>query len=314
MQTITTDLVRPAERLSFWQETVCSGLVRVNCKATDGFSGDLRLGGSGRISVAELKASRHVVDRSQRTVAQDDDDCAMLFLQLDGTMGVVVDEIEYAVAPGSLFLYDMHSPIQLRFTDSFRHLAFRAPKHWFPDRPSSASSCLLASPSPMLRVAAAASAALFQDDSSPIDDDGSSAAIRAVINMLAETIGEILPLPDATPAERALTARFERLLYDHLQDASLTVEDLAGQMGVTPQYLNRVLTRSGGSVSKRILARRLQRCANELRLPRALRVSDIAFRWGFNDLSHFSRSFKAFYGLAPSDYRAAHCGSQAATD
>ncbi|MNR67817.1 DNA-binding transcriptional activator FeaR [compost metagenome] len=35
----------------------------------------------------------------------------------------------------------------------------------------------------------------------------------------------------------------------------------------------------------------------------ALSVSEIAYRAGFNNASHFSRSFKQRYGAAPSSYR-----------
>jgi AraC-like DNA-binding protein len=32
-------------------------------------------------------------------------------------------------------------------------------------------------------------------------------------------------------------------------------------------------------------------------------MSDIAFSWGFSDLSHFGRSFKKAYGISASEYR-----------
>jgi AraC-like DNA-binding protein len=32
-------------------------------------------------------------------------------------------------------------------------------------------------------------------------------------------------------------------------------------------------------------------------------ISDICFRWGFNDAAHFSRSFRADYGMTPRAFR-----------
>ncbi|WP_216086391.1 helix-turn-helix domain-containing protein [Sediminispirochaeta smaragdinae] len=32
-------------------------------------------------------------------------------------------------------------------------------------------------------------------------------------------------------------------------------------------------------------------------------VTDIAFRWGFNDVSHFNRVFKRTFQITPSQYR-----------
>jgi AraC family transcriptional regulator, positive regulator of tynA and feaB len=32
-------------------------------------------------------------------------------------------------------------------------------------------------------------------------------------------------------------------------------------------------------------------------------IGEIAFSWGFSDQSHFTRRFRAAYGMSPSDYR-----------
>jgi AraC-like DNA-binding protein len=37
-------------------------------------------------------------------------------------------------------------------------------------------------------------------------------------------------------------------------------------------------------------------------------IGDIAYSWGFSDLSHFARRFKRAYGCTPSDYRRQHAG------
>jgi AraC-like DNA-binding protein len=34
-----------------------------------------------------------------------------------------------------------------------------------------------------------------------------------------------------------------------------------------------------------------------------LSISDIAFQWGFNNVSHFSRTFRAQFGIAPREWR-----------
>jgi len=39
---------------------------------------------------------------------------------------------------------------------------------------------------------------------------------------------------------------------------------------------------------------------------RSLTVSEIAFSWGFNSAAHFTRAFRAKYGMAPSEYRRMH--------
>jgi len=55
-----------------------------------------------------------------------------------------------------------------------------------------------------------------------------------------------------------------------------------------------------------VLEQRLQVCARALRDPqqRARRIADLAFAWGFNDLSHFNRAFKTRFGATPGEMRA----------
>ncbi len=57
----------------------------------------------------------------------------------------------------------------------------------------------------------------------------------------------------------------------------------------------------GDTVAAAIRRFRLDRCREELedRRQRARSITEIAFRWGFNDSAHFSRVFKARFGMSP---------------
>jgi len=54
-----------------------------------------------------------------------------------------------------------------------------------------------------------------------------------------------------------------------------------------------------------VLQSRLEACARALRDPnqRLLNISEIAYRWGFNDLSHFNRAFRAHFDMSPGEWR-----------
>jgi AraC-like DNA-binding protein len=61
------------------------------------------------------------------------------------------------------------------------------------------------------------------------------------------------------------------------------------------------------TVSGFILESRLHVCKEALIDPafQRLQISEIAFRWGFNSLSHFCRTFRQRYGASPGDVRRA---------
>jgi AraC-like DNA-binding protein len=62
------------------------------------------------------------------------------------------------------------------------------------------------------------------------------------------------------------------------------------------------------TVSRTILRRRLERCRLDL-LSRALvsrSIGEIAYYWGFNNLSHFSEAFRQAYGTSARELRRQH--------
>ncbi|MEU1814944.1 helix-turn-helix transcriptional regulator [Streptomyces roseifaciens] len=76
----------------------------------------------------------------------------------------------------------------------------------------------------------------------------------------------------------------------------------------------------GTTVSRWILERRLEHCRRELGRPggSAPSVTAVAHRFGFTSPSHFSRAFRAAYGVSPREWRAGarrsrSCGRPPAT-
>jgi AraC-like DNA-binding protein len=95
--------------------------------------------------------------------------------------------------------------------------------------------------------------------------------------------------------------RLETLLGDH----ELTMTRLAEETGVSPRYLRRLLALHDLNFSVLVKSRRLERCREDLVSPlhAQLSISEIAFRWGFNDAAHFSRSFREKFGQSPREFR-----------
>ncbi len=99
--------------------------------------------------------------------------------------------------------------------------------------------------------------------------------------------------------------RIKRLIECRLADSALDSAVIAGAANLSPRYINALFNAESTSLMRYVWLRRLQRCAEELRTERhaGRSLTEIALRWGFNDMSHFSRAFKRHYGCTPSDYR-----------
>jgi AraC-like DNA-binding protein len=102
-----------------------------------------------------------------------------------------------------------------------------------------------------------------------------------------------------------LAYRGRAFIEAHLRDATLSSSDVAGHLGISTRYLSTIFAADGQSVERFIRERRLQKCARDLRdRGQTIRpIGDIAFAWGFNNLTHFSQSFKAAFGKTPREYR-----------
>jgi AraC family transcriptional activator of tynA and feaB len=110
----------------------------------------------------------------------------------------------------------------------------------------------------------------------------------------------------ATPSGRSLALMRVRMAVEsRLSDPRLDPEAVASAAGVSVRYANGLLSKQGLSLERLIVSRRLERCRRALEDPtqRQRTISEIAYAWGFSDLSHFVRRFKAAYQLAPGEYR-----------
>jgi len=104
-------------------------------------------------------------------------------------------------------------------------------------------------------------------------------------------------------AVRATAAR--RYVDEHLADPNLSVTSVADALEVSTRYLHMIFAREEQSLLDYIRKARLDACSAQLLSPasRDRSISEIAYSWGFNDLSHFCRLFRATFGMSARDYR-----------
>ncbi|MFJ6619872.1 helix-turn-helix domain-containing protein [Kitasatospora sp. NPDC091335] len=98
----------------------------------------------------------------------------------------------------------------------------------------------------------------------------------------------------------------------HLRDPELGPKAIAAAHGISVRSLHKLFEGEGVTVSRLIQRRRLQATAQELtrRDGGDSTVSGVAQRWGFTDAAHFSRIFRAWYGISPSQWRDTRGGTE----
>lgn len=99
--------------------------------------------------------------------------------------------------------------------------------------------------------------------------------------------------------------RITQAIETQLGDGDLTLHHVAEQQHVSARYIQKLFQQAGLSFSQYLRRRRLEHCHADLGsiAHRHLSISEICFRWGFNDAAHFSRSFGAEYNMTPRAFR-----------
>ncbi|SDP03499.1 two-component system, response regulator YesN [Paenibacillus sp. yr247] len=94
----------------------------------------------------------------------------------------------------------------------------------------------------------------------------------------------------------------KEFIDSNFQDPELTVERVAGEVFVDPSYLRKIFRKEGSvSVSDYITRIRMQRAKALLGVGN-VKLADIAEKIGYSDANYFSKSFKKYFGMTPSEY------------
>lgn len=98
--------------------------------------------------------------------------------------------------------------------------------------------------------------------------------------------------------------RIDEFITENL-DQSITIEQLAEQIHLSPFHLMRLFKSSMGlSLHQKVMKMRVIKASKLLQKEQS--QLDISLSCGFSNQSHLSRSFKHFFGLTPKQYQKAH--------
>jgi AraC-like DNA-binding protein len=303
---LSTNEVAARERASYWVDLICDVFVQLDCTQVDpGFYGDIVNQPLGRIQVSEVISTKQFVDRSRRQLARSNEDCLLVSLQLDGHGLVQQDGRSALLAPGDFALYDSTRRYTLTFDGDFRQLVLKSPRPLFTDRldfPERCTATRIGGSSGMGRVASEFLRAVAREAPTLMPHEIERVA-NTMIDVFAAAFGHSLVNQPLSPGSHraAQLVRIKMFIEDHLRDPELSPERIAAAHGIGTRYLSKLFEDTGHTVARWIWEQRLDRIERDLRDAdlAAHTVSEIAFGWGFNNMSHFSRAFKARFGVCP---------------
>lgn len=309
---LSTADVHARDRLAYWREMICDVFVGLDCTALAGgpFRGRIATQPASHVTFSDVDSQPQHVVRSRRQIAKSTEDYFLASVQLAGEGVVVQDGREARLAPGDLALYDSTRPYVLHFEGDFRQLVLQAPRAALRARLGAADALTAVAVPGARGVGRLVSEALrgIAGEIAKVDGATAERLSENALDLLATGLGSVAPASAPAPsARRALhVRRIKAFVQARLDDPALSPASIAAAAGVTPRYLHRLFEAEEESIGRWIWSARLERCRRDLADPAQAgrSVTDIAFAWGFNDLAHFSRSFRARYGCSPRAYRA----------
>jgi AraC-like DNA-binding protein len=308
---MTTDSVPDQKKAAFWNDAVSEALVPVAVTPREGkpFAGTIVTDRLGYLRISRMEADAKRVSRTQALIERSPEDLVAVYLQVAGTAVFVQGGRRTEVGEGALLLYDTALPYSFVHPQRFTAHVFHLPRQVL----GVADSDLRLVTGTAVDTGHGFGAVLL-----PFLDTLAASAPSyppAVGHRLAGHVVDLFATLIADRAHLAATrpdAGREHLVHNvrthidrNLANPSLSPESIARAHRISVRYLHRLFEGEGVTVGRLIQQRRLEECGRELaRRGRVIpTVSAVAQRWGFVNPAHFSRAFRAAYGLSPREWR-----------
>lgn len=302
--------VARANSLTEWRAVAGNRFVPLKLIAGADFAGSIRWRYVEDVCISDITASPHIVQRTPALISDRDPKHYKLNLQLQGSGLVTQDGRDAVLRPGDLAIYDTSRPYTLEFTADTRSLVMAFPQDVF-EVPSSLIKEITAVRLAGDSGAGAVISPFMQHLAENLDTlNGVTGAriLRSSLDLLTALVYS--QLSDQSnhwgDARREESRALKLYIEAHLHDPSLSVETIAKSHYISVRYLQYLFRADGLTVSGHIRSRRLEHCRLDLSDPAqaGLSVHQVAQRWGFPDASHFSKVFRAHFGVSPRQYRA----------
>ena len=307
-----TELIT-AQRFEAFEHALADKGIAVAVAAGDvaAFRGRVQAASLGTVQLVDVAATSCRAWRTRRLIRRGAPEYLKVGLLVRGRCVLSQDGREAALAPGDFAVYDTTRPYQLTVDDAFRMLVVMFPRELLrlpPARLAQLTGVRVSGRQGLGALVSPFLAGLGRR----LDAGNLAGGIHlsdAVLDMFAASFAEQLGCQSAPGPEAGrrvlLLRRIHAFLEDRLGDPELDPAAVAAAHHISLRSLQKLFEEEGETVAGWIRARRLEHCRRDLADARfaGLPVSSVAARWGLVDAAHFSRLFKAAYGLSPREYR-----------
>lgn len=283
-----------------WREVISSSFVRLELTTNqqrEGFAGKLRT--RPNLTRVQVAAQPHSVRRTAEAIAGEPDGGYLLSLQTSNSCVVRQDGRSATLRAGDFALYDSRREYELAFPEGSHGQIVVAMPRSLEERVPALTRLTATRIDGSLLPAQRVAQDVVQLDRLRHGDDYSPWLHPRTLDMLVLCCG----VDDL--AEHPLLVRARGFIELHCTDPDLSPSHVAAALHVSLGYLHRLFSRTNTTVQQAITSARIERAAIDLLDPRCahLTIRDISDRYSFSEPAHFTRSFRQYKAVSPSQWR-----------
>lgn len=307
---VETADVAERDKLSMWIDLVCAYLIQVDCHAVidhASFHGAVAKLSLPRLDIAQIKASGQTVMRTREQISRAQEEHFILNIQRRGTSLLCQDQREVILEAGDCALYSSVRPYTLRFNSEFEQTVLILPESLLRALNRDIDSCCntrIAADQPTNKLLLGIVDGLYNSDGK-LPGPLTAIAVELLTQVLTVASDPDTHTTQRPELARHHVARIKEFALQQLSDPALSAQSIAAALRMSLSHLHRLFTDETETLMAWVWKQRLEACRRDLADSGqfALSISEIAFRWGFNDCAHFSRSFRNRYGSSPREWR-----------
>jgi AraC-like DNA-binding protein len=303
--------VHPREGYDYWHEILCKKVVPHDCtpEARLAFRAKLQVASLADIDLVYYESTPMQNDVTVRHVAHANADKLLVRRQIAGVFVAEQDSREAVIEAGDITLFDPRRPMHGKYLKGTRQLVLKVPRRQLEARVGNTRqmTALSIKPSEPEHNLTSAFLAMLPTYADTLSSAAAGTVMDHALDLIAVSLAKAMDgeRPRVSSARSLAMTSVRAAIEARLTDPALDPETVAAAAGISIRYANALLAREATSIMRLIQARRLSRCRKALEDPAQTHrtLSEIAYGWGFSDMTHFGRRFRAAYGLLPSEYR-----------
>ncbi|MFK0206458.1 helix-turn-helix domain-containing protein [Agrobacterium sp. NPDC090283] len=300
---LSTSAYAEKQRLSFWQDVIRRHLSPSEFKLStpaDLFNAKLKSTTIGKFTVCEVSSAPVINVRDERCLKKLPDDDYFVALNLQGRSQLIQDERVANLESGDVVLYESARPFRWEHSSPSEMIFARIPRRYMLARLPKAEKLTAKVIKGNDHLASLISStmremAIFRAD---LDERTSSRLGNAFMEIVTTSIEAKLALQENDKGGDVL-ARAKSYLRKNLDDFDMDLQALADHLGVSPRTIARAFAADQTTPMRWLWEERLTEAMAVLSSGGADNVSSVAMQCGFNDFSHFSRSFRSRFSVTP---------------